>query len=99
MVLVMDYVKRFFVGIACFLGVVCLMTLWIFYDYTKNSPWLLGYAYAKPSLFFAGIETKELWQVLDTSSYCGITTDGQYVIVVMDKIFVGAGAKDVCLNP
>ena len=99
MVLVMDYIKNVLKGLALVLSIFCFMAVWIVYDYTKDTPWVLGYVYAKPSLFFADIQTKELWQVLDTSSYCGITTDGQYVIVVMDKIFVCAGAKEVCLNP
>lgn len=91
----MNYVKKTLIAFS----VVLLMCLLAVYQWVDGKPYLLGYAYAKPSLFFAGIETKELWQVEDSSSYCGITKDGQYVMVVMNSIFVGAGAKEVCLNP
>jgi hypothetical protein len=94
----MDYVKKLLWGIVQTLSVFCFMAALIVYDYVKDTPWILGYVYAKTSLIFAGIENKELWQIQDTSSYCGITKEGQYVIVVMDKIFIGAGAKDVCLD-
>lgn len=91
----MNYVKNTLIAFS----VVFLMCLFTGYKLMDGKLYLLGYVYAKPSLFFAGIETRELWQVEDSSSYCGIATDGQYVMVVMDRIFVGTGAKEVCLNP
>ncbi len=81
------------------MSVVFVLAIFAAYKYVDGRLYLLGYAYAKPSLFFAGIETRELWQFEGSSSYCGITKDGQYVMVVMDSIFVGASAKEVCLNP
>ena len=91
----MNYVKKTLIAFSVVLFVCLLAT----YKLIDGKLYLLGYVYAKPSLFFAGIETRELWQVEESSSYCGITKDGQYVMVVMDSIFVGTGAKEVCLNP
>lgn len=88
-------IKKTLIG----LSVVLVLALFAVYESVDGRLYLLGYVYAKPSLFFAGIETRELWQFSDSGSYCGITKDGQYVMVVMDSIFVGASAKEVCLNP
>jgi len=76
-----------------------LMALMLGYEWTDGKPHFLGYAYVIPSLLFAGIETKSLWQVKDANFFCGITTDNEYVLIVRDSIFVGASAKEVCLNP
>ena len=83
-------VSLFFVG---------LIVAMLGYEWIDGKPWLLGYAYVMPSLILAGVETKSLWKVEDAGFYCGITTDNEYVLVVRDSIFVGAGAKEVCLNP
>lgn len=79
-----------------FVGLIALM---LGYEWIDGKPYLLGYAYVMPSLILAGIDTKSLWEVEDENFYCGITTDNEYVMVVRDSIFVGAVAKEVCLNP
>ena len=79
-----------------FVGLIALM---LGYEWIDGKPYLLGYAYVMPSLILAGIDTKSLWEVEDENFYCGITTDNEYVLVVRDSIFVGAVAKEVCLNP
>ena len=79
-----------------FVGLIALM---LGYEWIDGKPYLLGYAYVMPSLILAGIDTTSLWQVEEAGFYCGITTDNEYVLVVLDSIFVGASAKEVCLNP
>jgi hypothetical protein len=59
--LVMDYVKKLLWGIVQTLSVFCFMAALIVYDYVKDTPWILGYVYAKTSLIFAGIENKEFY--------------------------------------
>ncbi len=82
------------------------LTIWAisFLVITVNSfygRWyLMGYVYARPSVFFAGIETKEFWELESGSSiYCGTTPNGEYFVVLMDKIFMGDSAKRTCLDP
>lgn len=91
----MNYVKKILIAF-CVVLLVCLLAV---YQWVDGKPWLLGYVYAKPSLFFAGIKTTSFWEVEEAHFFCGITTGGEYVIVVRDSIFVGAAAKEVCLNP
>ncbi len=69
--------------------------------YSFHGRWyLLGYVYARPSVFFAGIEIKDFWQLEEGSTiYCGTTPKGEYFIVLMDKIFMGDAAKTTCLDP
>lgn len=55
------------------------------------------YLRAKLSLYSAGIETTELWQVSDSSIYCGRTNGGGWVIV-MDVIYEGVLAEDGCIE-
>lgn len=51
---------------------------------------------AKLSLYSAGIETTELWQVSDSSIYCGRTKGGW--VIVMDVIYQGMLAEDGCIE-
>lgn len=81
------------------LAVVLSLGAWGVYYYTKGNLWLLGYPYARTSIFFAGIKIEDYWEIEDSGIYCGITKDGQYVTVALDRIFISADLKDVCLNP
>lgn len=55
------------------------------------------YLRAKLSLYSAGIETTELWQVSSTYIYCGRTPSGGWA-VVMDVIYQGILAEDACIE-
>ena len=55
------------------------------------------YLRAKLSLYSAGIETTDLWQVSDSSIYCGRTKGGGWVIV-LDVIYQGMLAEDGCIE-
>ena len=82
------------------LVVFLVMFLTMTFKMINGNWWLLGYVYARPSVFFAGIETKDFWRLdEDSLIYCGTTTNGEYFIVLMDKIFVGEAAKTECLDP
>lgn len=55
------------------------------------------YLRAKLSLYNAGVETTELWQVSDTFGYCGKDKKGGWV-VVLDVIYTGQIAEDACIE-
>lgn len=55
------------------------------------------YLRAKLSLYSAGIETTELWQIPDNYAVCGRTKGGGWVIV-LDVIYQGVLAEDGCIE-
>lgn len=94
------YIRASAIGAGLGLVVSLIMFLTMVFKMINGDWWLLGYAYARPSVFFAGIETKDFWQLEEGSAiYCGTTPKGEYFIVLMDKIFMGESAKRTCLDP
>lgn len=94
------YIRAGAIGAGLGLVFSLVMFLTIIFQHINGNWWLLGYAYARPSVFFAGIETKDFWQLdEDSLIYCGTTPNGEYFVVLMDKIFMGESAKRTCLDP
>lgn len=68
--------------------------LFVFWFYVDGQ---YHYLRAKLSLYSAGIETTELWQMSDGWSYCGRTKGGGWVLV-LDVIYQGIVAEDGCIE-
>ena len=93
------YIRASAIGAGLGLVVSLIMFLTMVFKMINGDWWLLGYAYARPSVFFAGIEAKEFWRLdEDSLIYCGTTPNGEYFVVLMDKIFMGEPAKITCLD-